>query len=137
MSPQLRALGVEIRLLAVLIDAIAAFGKYNEAVQARLDTALLTEKRGEGWNEDHASRVMAARGWKDAEGIYDAAQIPEKHRRVIDLALWQAGEPDTNRKGYFSLREIADLTGHPLRTVQLWVHDDIPKLKRLDWQDVA
>jgi hypothetical protein len=138
LSPQLRALGPDIRLLAAFLDAIAAYGGYCVAVQGRVDTAMLGESGDtEGWNEDHAARVMAARGWQGAAGIYDAAGIPEKHRRVIDLALWQAGDPDKNRKGYFTLQEIANLTNHPLRTVQQWIYDDKIKLRKLDWEDVA
>lgn len=139
-SPQLRALGPEARILSALIDAFIAGCIYvDEAWDHRLvKTAIIVESgKSEGWNEDRATRVMASRGWKGAEGIYDAAGIPDKHRRVIDLALWQAGSPDKNRKGYFTLQQIADMTGHPLRTVKLWIHDDLPKLARLDWEDAA
>jgi hypothetical protein len=137
-SPQLRALGADIRLLAVYLDAIAAYGFYCSQVQGRVDTALLTEQAdGEGWNEDPNSRVMASRGWRDADGIYDAAGIPEKHRRVMDLVLFsdltQSDDPSGRRKGGFSNAEIAHITGHPERTVKLWIHNDIPKLRRLNW----
>ncbi len=134
-SPQLRALGFEIRLLAVFLDAIAAYGRYCIEVQGRVDTAVLVEGREEGWNEDRAARLMAERGWKGAEGIYDAAQIPEKHRRVMDLSLWRDHRPGKKRSGYFTVKEISDLTGHPIRTVELWLHDDRLKLDRLGADD--
>jgi hypothetical protein len=140
-SPQLRALGPDVRVLAVVIDVLISTGceTFKEAWEHRLvQTAILCESDSrEGWNEDHAARLLESRGWHNADGIYNAAGIPEKHRRVIDLALWQGDQPDQKRRGYFSLQEIADLTGHPLRTVQLWLHDDMPKLRRLDWEDVA
>jgi hypothetical protein len=133
-SPQLRALGGDIRILCAVIDAlIAGAVTFEEAWNHRLVQCQILVESGsrEGWNEDAAGRVLTARGWKDADGIYNAAGIPEKHRRVIDLALWRAGEPVKKRKGHFTIREIADLTGHPYRTVEDWVHTDIAKLKRL------
>jgi len=143
-SPQLRALGPDIRLLAVFIDAIAAYGRYCTQVQGRVDSAVLTEAEdGEGWHEDHAQRTLTEYGWRDANGIYNAAGIPEKHRPVIDLALY--GDPRQRGRGRrredleggFSDKEIARLTGHPERTVRLWLHDDLPKLLRLGELDVA
>jgi hypothetical protein len=143
-SPQLRALGPDMRLLAVFIDAVAAYGEYCPQVQARVDSAMLAERAdGEGWHEDAAQRTLRARGWKDADAIYNAAGIPEKHRPVIDLALY--GNPARRGRGHrredeeggFSDAEIARLTGHPTRTVQLWLHDDLPKLFSLDDWEVA
>lgn len=143
-SPQLRALGPEIRLLAVFIDAIAAYGHYCTQVQARVDTAILAEREdGEGWNETWTKRTLKKRGWRDADAIYNAAGIPEKHRPVINLALY--GDPDKRRRGHrredleggFSNAEIARLTRHPERTVRLWIHNDLPRLFDLDDQEVA
>jgi hypothetical protein len=143
-SPQLRALGPDIRLLAVFIDAVAAYGEYCPQVQARVDSAMLAERAdGEGWHEDAAQRTLRARGWRDADGIYNAAGIPEKHRPVIDLALY--GDPRRRGRGHrredleggFSDSEIARLTGHPERTVRLWLHDDLPRLLDLGELEVA
>ncbi len=164
-SVQLRALGGYWRIQAALIDAfISGCITIEEALAHPLvSTAILVEEiaalrqriiaaldRGDsqeaeriaaeglvGWHISSNERLMARRGWANGNSIYDAAQIPEKHRRVIDLVLMRAGDPDKNRKGYFSLREIANITGHPLRTVQEWAHDDMAKLKRLDWEEVA
>lgn len=130
LSPQLRALGAEIRVLAVFVDAVAAYGWYCEQVQARLDTAWLNEARsGDGWQVTSTERMMGERGWRSADDIFNEADIPEKHRRVIELALW--GDPTKHKGRYFSTREIAEITGHPERTVKLWLHLDVPKLRRL------
>lgn len=129
-SPQLRALGPQIRILAVYIDAIAAYGRYCEQVQARLDTAWLSESRsGDGWQVTATERRMSERGWRSADDIFDEAGIPDKHRRVIELALW--GDPKKHKGRMFNTRELAEMTGHPTRTVELWLHDDMPKLRRL------
>ena len=112
LSPQLRALGPDIRLLAVFLDAIAAYGHYCVEVQGRVDTAMLAEREdGEGWNLTKTQALLERRGWRNADGIYDAAGIPEKHRRVLDLALW--GNPRKHKAREFTKREISDLTGHP------------------------
>lgn len=143
-SPQLRELGPDIRLLAVLIDAMAAYGQYCPQVQARVDSAMLAEREdGEGWHEDHAQRTLKEHGWRDADGIYNAAGIPEKHRPVIDLALYGdprkrgIGKRREDLEGGFSDKEIARLTGRDERTVRLWLHDDLPKLLELADLDIA
>ena len=129
-SPQLRAIGAEIRVLAVLIDAVAAYGVYNEAVQARIDTAWLCESRsGAGWQVTPAERMMAERGWRSAEDIFNEAGIPDKHRRVVELALW--GNPKKHKGREFTIREIAQYTGHPSRTVDNWLSEDMPRLRAL------
>lgn len=129
-SPQLRALGPEIRILAVFVDAVAAYGHYCEAVQARVETAMLTEARsGDGWQVTSAERMMGERGWRSADDIFNEADIPEKHRRVVELALW--GDPTKHKGRMFTTREIANMTGHPERTVRLWLASDIPKLETL------
>lgn len=129
-SPQLRALGPHIRVLAVFIDGIAAYGRYCEAVQARLDTAWLNEARsGDGWQVTSAERMMGERGWRSADDIFNEADIPDKHRRVVELALW--GDPTKHKGRMFTTREIAEMTNHPKRTVELWLHEDMPRLVRL------
>jgi DNA-binding NarL/FixJ family response regulator len=92
-SPQLRALGTEIRLLAILIDAVAAYGWYCDAVQARLDTALLTEKRGEGWNEDHAGRRLREWGVVDQHGVYMVAGLTKRQTEVAFMFYDRQLEP--------------------------------------------
>jgi DNA-directed RNA polymerase specialized sigma24 family protein len=130
LSPQLRAIGPDIRVLAVLIDAIAAYGRYCEQVQARIDTAWLTESRsGVGWQVTPAERMMAERGWHSAEDIFNEAGIPDKHRRVVELALW--GDPTKHKGRMFTTREIAEMTGHPERTCKLWLSMDMPRLRTL------
>jgi len=120
----------------VFLDAIAAYGHYCEQVQARVDTAMLAEREdGDGWNLTKAQRLLKKRGWNNAEGIYDAAGIPEKHRRVLDLAVW--GDPGKHKGRMFTTREIAELTGHPERTVMRWLSDDMPRLRRLADSEVA
>ena len=129
-SPQLRALGAEIRVLAVFVDAVAAYGRYCEQVQARLDTAWLCEARsGDGWQITSTERMMGERGWRSADDIFDRAGVPEKHRRVVELALW--GNPRKHKGREFTTREIAEMTGHPERTVKLWLSTDMPKLELL------
>jgi hypothetical protein len=129
-SPQLRALGPHIRVLAVFLDGIAAYGRYCEAVQARVDTAWLNEARsGDGWQVTPGERVMAERGWRTAEDIFNEAGIPEKHRRVVEYAL--IGRPKGGGRGMFTHREIAKMTGHPLRAVRDWLDTDMPRLERL------
>lgn len=130
LSPQLRALGPHIRILAVYIDAIATYGHYCAQVQARLDTAWLNEVRsGDGWQVTSTERIMGERGWHSADDIFNEADIPEKHRRVVELALW--GDPTKHKGRMFTTREIAEMTNHPKRTVELWLHEDMPRLRAL------
>ena len=127
-SPQLRAVGPVIRILAVYIDAIAAYGDECPAVDARVETAILIES-GRGRTLSWAEQTMFERGWRSPEQIMNAAGIPEKHHRVIELACW--GDPEKHKQRMFTVREIADLTGHPQRTVMRWLAEDMPRLRAL------
>jgi hypothetical protein len=130
MSPQLRALSPELRVLAVYIDAIAAYGHDCPQVWARVDTAWLCEARsGDGWQVSPGEKIMTSRGWRSADDIFNEAGVPEKHRRVVELALW--GNPQKHKGREFTIREIAEMTGHPWRTVQNWLSEDMPRLARL------
>lgn len=121
-SPQLRALGPDIRVLAVFVDAIAAFGGYCEQVQARIDTAWLIEaESGEGWTSTPAERLMQRRGWKSTKDIYESADIKPNHWPVLEL----------HTRGY-DTREIANHTGLPLKTVWQWLDRDLIRLRNLD-----
>jgi DNA-binding CsgD family transcriptional regulator len=93
MSPQLRALGSEIRVLAQFLDAIAAYGKYCIEVQGRVDTAWLTEKRGEGWNEDHANKRLREWGVTDQHGVYLLAGLTKRQTEVAFMYYDRQLEP--------------------------------------------
>lgn len=127
-SEQLRGAGPFIRVLAVYLDAIAAYGDHCAAVDARLETAILIES-GHGKTQSWAEQTMAVYGWNSPEAIMNAAGIPEKHHRVIELACW--GDPEKPKHRMFTVREIADLTGHPQRTVMRWLSEDMPRLRLL------
>lgn len=127
-SPQLRALGPMIRILAVYLDAVAAYGDHCPAVDARLESAFLAES-GHGRTLSWAQQTMAEYGWNSPEDIMNRAGIPEKHHRVIELACW--GDPSKHKQRMFTTREIAHMTGHPERTVRLWLSADMPKLRDL------
>jgi hypothetical protein len=120
-SPQLRALGTEIRLLAILIDAVAAYGWYCDAVQARLDTALLTEKRGEGWNEDHAGRRLREWGVVDQHGVYLLAGLTKAEQEVAFL----------HYDRQLDSQEIGKLLVRPATTVRVQLHRAQERLRRL------
>jgi DNA-binding NarL/FixJ family response regulator len=84
-SPQLRALGGDVRILCALIDAlIAGCETFEEAWSHRLtQTAILIESdKHEGWNLDVAARTMRQWGAKDQEGIYAAAGLTKRQREV-------------------------------------------------------
>lgn len=117
-SPQLRALGPEIRILAAFIDAWA---DHNWAIW---ETALLTESKSEGWNFSKTERLLQRRGWRSVEDIYEAAGIQPNHWIVLDL--------DT--RGYEE-RDICRHTGHDRKTVYQWLERDRAKLRRLDFGD--
>lgn len=127
-SPQLRALGPTVRLLAVFIDGVAAYGAYCPQVEARIESARLVES-GRGITLSRSERTMSELGWRSAADIFDRAGIPEKHREVVSWALW--GDPEKPRGKYFTIREISKMTNHPPRTVWRWLADDMPKLRRL------
>lgn len=127
-SPQLRAIGPVIRILAVYIDAIAAYGDHCPAVDGRIESAILAES-GRGKTLSWAEQTMAERGWRTPEEIFNAAGIPDKHRRVIELACW--GDPTKHKGRMFTTREIASMTGHPERTVMRWLSEDMPRLRLL------
>jgi hypothetical protein len=102
----------------------------------QVDTAILREFGGEGFTLSQAQKVMARRGWKSIDNAYREAGIPEKHWPVINLILPSDFSTGV-REGGFSNAEIARYTGHPVRTVKLWIHDGLEKLKRLDLGDFA
>lgn len=128
-SPQLRALGPTIRILAVYLDAIAAYGDNCPEVEARLESAILAES-GRGRTLSWAEQTMTELGWRSPEDILNRAGIPEKHHRVIELACW--GDPTKHKGRMFTIREIAHMTNHPERTVKLWLSVDMPKLRKLN-----
>jgi DNA-directed RNA polymerase specialized sigma24 family protein len=92
-SPQLRALGTEIRLLAVFLDAISAYGRYCVEVQGRVDTALLTEEHGEGWHGDHAVRTLREWGVVDQHGVYLVAGLTKRQTEVAFMYYDRQLEP--------------------------------------------
>lgn len=92
-SVQLRALGAEIRLLAVFLDAIAAYGRYCIEVQGRVDTAILVEKRGEGLNEDHAGKRLREWGVTDQHGVYLLAGLTKRQTEVAFMFYDRQLEP--------------------------------------------
>ena len=94
-SPQLRALSPEIRLLAEFLDAIAAYGRYCLEVQARVDTAALSYSadKGEGWNQAEPQRQMARWGAKDQHGIYAAAGLTKRQQEVAFMFYDRQLEP--------------------------------------------
>jgi DNA-directed RNA polymerase specialized sigma24 family protein len=93
-SPQLRALGPDIRLLAVFIDAIAAYGEDCPQVQARVDSAMLAEREeGDGWREGDAARTMRQWGARDQHGIYAAAGLNKTETEVAFMHYDRQLEP--------------------------------------------
>ena len=99
-------------------------------IHPAVKSAFLAELRsGDGWQVTSAERMMGERGWRSADDIFNEADIPEKHRRVIELALW--GDPTKHKGRMFTTREIAEMTNHPKRTVELWLHEDMPRLHAL------
>jgi hypothetical protein len=130
LSPQLRALSPELRVLAAYIDAYIAYGRNCPQVEAVVETAWLNEARsGDGWQVTPGERIMTSRGWRSADDIFNEAGVPEKHRRVVELALW--GNPQKHKGREFTISEIAEMTGHPWRTVQNWLREDMPRLEHL------
>ena len=88
-SPQLRALGPTIRLLAAFIDAWA---DHNWGIW---ETALLVESddRETGWNEDLTARTMRQWGAKDQHGIYAAAGLTKRQTEVAFMYFDRLLEP--------------------------------------------
>ena len=121
------------RLLGAFIDAVLAHGSLTDEALARIDTAIMREEGG-GWNQSLTARVMSKRGWTSAEDIYDEAGVPDHHRDVIDLALYR--DPKYIQSG-FTDEDIARYTGHPERTVRLWIYNGRERLRKLDRGDLA
>lgn len=127
-SPQLRALGPDIKLLAVFIDAIAAYGEYCPQVQARVDSAILADRaEGEGWREDHAARTMRQWGASDQQGIYRAAGLTEKQIEIAKLHYDRQMGP----------AEIALLLGRPAVTVRVQLFRLNERLRMLNRREAA
>lgn len=121
-SPQLRALGPEIRLLAEFLDAIAAYGRYCLEVQARVDTAALAySDKAEGWNHDAAVRQLKEWGAKDQYGIYAAAGLSERQAEVAFMFYDRCLEPS----------EIGKYLGCDAVTVRVHLHKANERLRRL------
>ena len=121
-SPQLRALGSDIRILAVFLDAIMAYGWYCIEVQGRVDTALLAEgNEAEGWNLDSAERTMRGWGARDQYGIYSAAGLTRRQAEVAYLHFdRQLDSP-----------EIGELIGCDAITARVHLHNARERLRRL------
>jgi hypothetical protein len=121
-SPQLRALGPEIRVLAVFLDAIAAYGGYCAEVQGRVDTAVLCESDDhEGWHLNAAERSMAQWGAKDQYGVYQAAGLTKAEAEVCFLHYDRC----------LDNVEIGRLLGRNALTVGVQLHKARERLKRL------
>jgi DNA-directed RNA polymerase specialized sigma24 family protein len=92
-SPHL-ALGRDVRLLVVFLDAIAAYERYGEQVQARVDTAMLVEREeGEGWRGSHAEQRLAEWGVVDQHGVYLLAGLTKRQKEVAELYYDRQMEP--------------------------------------------
>jgi hypothetical protein len=123
----LRHLGSVIRILSALVDAMIIDSYQEWRWLAAVETAIMRESgQREGFTRNQAEQVMTRRGWKTVEDAYGQALIPKNHWPVVDRRLF----------GSFTDAEIARNTGHPIRTVQLWLHDDLLKLKNLDFGDL-
>lgn len=115
-SPQLRALGPTIRLLAVFIDAWA---DHNWGIW---ETALLVEgDREEGWNEDHAARTLRGWGVVDQHGVYLLAGLTKRQREVAFMAFDRQLEPS----------EIGKYLGLDAHTVRVHLQAAEERLRRL------
>lgn len=116
LSPQLRALGPTIRLLAVFIDAWADWN------WGAFETALLIEgDREEGWNEDHAARTLRGWGVKDQHGVYLLAGLTKAEAEVAFMIYDRQLEPI----------EVAKYLNRPATTVRVQLHRAQERLRRL------
>lgn len=115
-SPQLRALGPTIRLLAVFIDAWA---DHNWGL---FETALLVEgDREEGWNEDVTARQLREWGVKDQHGLYLLAGLTKAETDVALMFYDRRLEPI----------EISRYLNRPATTVRVQLHRAQERLRRL------
>ena len=95
-SPQLRALGSEARILAALIDAFIAGCVYvDEAWEHRLvKTQILVESgTREGFNEDQAARTLKQWGVVDQYGVYLLAGLTKRQTEVAFMYYDRQLEP--------------------------------------------
>ena len=123
-SPQLRALGPDVRILAALLDAFIAGCEYIEdAWNHRLvRTAILAESgRREGFNEDQTTRTMRLWGAKDQHGIYNAAGLTKAEAEVAFLHFDRQLES----------QEIGKLLNRSAVTVRVQLHKAGERLRRL------
>ena len=122
LSPQLKALGPDIRLLAVFMDAIAAYGWYCEAVQARVDTAVLIEREeGEDWRGSHADQRLKQWGVVDQHGVYLLAGLTKAESEVAYLHFDRRLES----------AEIGRLLNRSAVTVRVQLHKAKERLRTL------
>lgn len=121
MGDPVRELGPTVRILAAVIDAVIAYGELSDDALARVDTAILREgPERQGWVRSRSQRLLSQRGWTTIDDLYDEAQIPKDRRPAVGLDALG-----------FEDEEISRYLDVPLRTVQLWLHDERPKLRRI------
>jgi DNA-directed RNA polymerase specialized sigma24 family protein len=117
----LRELSPLVRVLAAVVDAFLAYGTWTDAAVAMVETAELRESpEAEAWRRSRLQRFMAVNGWRTIEDVYEQAGIPKDRQPALSLDALG-----------FEDREIAVYLDTPLRTIQLWLHDERPKLKRV------
>lgn len=124
MSPQLRALGPDVRILCAFIDALilgcASFDEAWDHPLVKTQRLIETGSR-EGWNEDHAVRTMRQWGARDQYGIYAAAGLTKAEQEVAFLFYDRQLEPV----------EIANLLRRPSTTVRVQLFRGRERLRRL------
>lgn len=122
-SPQLRALGPGVRILAAFIDALILGVALEDAWEHPLVKTQILMETGdhEGWHEDQALRTMRRWGARDQHGIYAAAGLNKAETEVAFLYFDRQLEPT----------EIATLLRRPATTVRVQLYRANERLRRL------